>query len=412
MVKKRGISPFLLLCLTGGLAILSSTMAKNPALPLFIRSLGVGKGTVGFIAAASTVVGIVVSMPAGILSDVIGRRRVLLLSMAVFATAPFLYLLVSQPWHLVLVRIYHGLATAILGPVAMATVADLYDAGRGERMAWYSSATMVGRFLAPTLGGLLVFGNDFRWVYLADGVAGVLALLTALTLPRVNAGEARRGTQAREGLRESWEEVRNDLVVLFRSAPLLATSLIEATQYFAFGFVEVYLPIYLSEDLGLETWQIGTLFTAQMVVAAVSKPFSGRLSDRWGRVPMITGGLLVCAVTMALMPTAGLYVLVLILVSGFGLGYASVTASTSAFVADLSRASTHGAALGTLSSIMDIGHSTGPMVGGLLVAALGFGRGFAYMGLVLAVIALGYAWFVSARHVGARRRASAEAVKE
>ena len=118
------------------------------------------------------------------------------------------------------------------------------------------------------------------------------------------------------------------------------------------------------------------------------------------------------AATMALMPTAGLYVLVLILVGGFGLGYASVTASTSAYVADLSGASTHGAALGTLSSIMDIGHSTGPMVGGLLVAALGFGRGFAYMGVVLALIALGYAWFVSGRHVGARRRVSAEAVKE
>ena len=66
----------------------------------------------------------------------------------------------------------------------MATVADLYDAGRGERMAWYSSATMVGRFIAPTLGGALILGTDFRWVYLATGVAGVLALLAALRLPR------------------------------------------------------------------------------------------------------------------------------------------------------------------------------------------------------------------------------------
>jgi MFS family permease len=140
---------------------------------------------VGFIAAASTVVGIVVSIPAGILSDRIGRRRVLTLSLFVFATAPFLYLLVSSPWQLVLVRIYHGLATAILGPVAMATVADLYDAGRGEKMAWYSSATMVGRFLAPTVGGLLIFGNDFRWVYLVDGIAGMAALLAMLRLPRL-----------------------------------------------------------------------------------------------------------------------------------------------------------------------------------------------------------------------------------
>src|SRR3989339_398032 len=117
---KIRLSPFMLLCIMGGLAIFSSTMAKNPALPLFIRSMGVSVSTVGFIAAASTVVGIVVSLPAGILSDIIGRRRVILVAAIVFATAPFLYLIISTPWQLVLVRVYHGLATAILGPVALA----------------------------------------------------------------------------------------------------------------------------------------------------------------------------------------------------------------------------------------------------------------------------------------------------
>lgn len=155
---KIKLSPFILLCIMGGLAIFSSTMSKSPVLPLFIRALDVPLGTVGFIAAASTVVGIVVSLPAGILSDIIGRRRVILIAAIVFASAPFLYLLVTEPWHLVLVRIYHGFATAILGPVAMAAVADTFDSGRGEKMGWYSSATMVGRFLAPFVGG----GADFR----------------------------------------------------------------------------------------------------------------------------------------------------------------------------------------------------------------------------------------------------------
>src|SRR4030042_622480 len=117
------LSPFVLLCIMGGLAIFSSTMAKNPALPLFIRSMGVPVSTVGFFAAASTVVGIIVSLPAGILSDIIGRRRVILMAAIVFATAPFLYLLIASPWQLVLVRIYHGLATAILGRVALARAA-------------------------------------------------------------------------------------------------------------------------------------------------------------------------------------------------------------------------------------------------------------------------------------------------
>jgi MFS transporter, DHA1 family, multidrug resistance protein len=393
-MKKRILSPFILLCIVGGLAIFSSTMAKNPALPLFIRSLGVAEGTVGFIAAASTVVGIVVSIPAGILSDVIGRRKVLLISLAVFATAPFLYLLVRDPWHLVLVRIYHGLATAILGPVAMATVADLYDARRGERMAWYSSATMVGRFLAPTVGGLLILGDNFRWVYLADGVVGVMALLVALQLPRLNAVAESHSEDASAQLLQSWQAVRQDLAVLFRNTRLLATSLVEATQFFAFGFVEVYLPIYLYEYVGLQPWQIGPLFTGQIIVAAVVKPFSGRLSDRVGRVPMITVGMLLCAATVAVMPIIASYWVLMLAIAFFGLGLATVTASTSAFAADLSSATTHGAALGTLSSIMDVGHSAGPMVGGLLVVAVGYQIAFHYVAAGIATIAVLYAWRV------------------
>lgn len=392
-MKKRILSPFVLLCIVGGLAIFSSTMAKNPALPLFTRSLGISAGTVGFIAAASTVVGIVVSIPAGILSDVIGRRKVLLISLAVFATAPFLYLLVRDPWQLVLVRIYHGLATAILGPVAMATVADLYDAGRGERMAWYSSATMIGRFLAPTIGGLLIVGDNYRWVYLADGVVGVMALLVALQLPRLNMATEAHAAAAGAQMLQSWVKVKQDLAVLVRNMRLLATSLMEAAQYFSFGFVEVYLPIYLHEQVGLEPWQIGTLFTAQIIVAAVVKPFTGKLSDRVGRVPMIVAGLLLSAASVAVMPlVGGAYALLMAAVACYGLGLATVTASTSAFAADLATATTHGAALGTLASIMDVGHSTGPMIGGLLVAALGYRGAFLTVAAATALVSAVYGW--------------------
>jgi len=66
------ISPFRLLCGIGLFAIFSSTMSKSPVLPLFAKALGATASTVGLIAAASTVVGIVASIPAGALS---GRRR-------------------------------------------------------------------------------------------------------------------------------------------------------------------------------------------------------------------------------------------------------------------------------------------------------------------------------------------------
>ncbi|MBI2916749.1 MAG: MFS transporter [Chloroflexi bacterium] len=360
----------------GGLAILSSTMSKNPTLPLFIRSLDVPVATVGFIAAASTVVGIVVSLPAGVLSDIIGRRRVIIVAATVFATAPFLYLLVSAPWQLVLVRVYHGLATAILGPVAMAAVADTFDKGRGERMGWYSSATMVGRFMAPFVGGALIFGNDFRWVFLATGFAGTLALVAALRLPLATA----HSSSITAALKPSGMELRRELVTILTHRGILSTSLIEAAQYFAFGCLEVFLPIYLHEEANFSPLAIGFLFTTQILVAALTKPVMGRLSDRYGRVLMIAAGLVLGGMAMAAITLSSNYLVLLVLIGLFGLGLATVTASTSALVADLSRASNRGSALGVLSSVMDVGHSTGPMVGGLLVSAYQYRAAFGIVG--------------------------------
>jgi DHA1 family multidrug resistance protein-like MFS transporter len=380
------ISPFILLCIMGGLAIFSSTMAKSPVLPLFIRSLDVPMGMVGFVAAASTVVGIFVSLPAGILSDIIGRRRVILIAAIVFASAPFLYLLVIEPWHLVLVRIYHGFATAILGPVAMAAVADTFDSGRGEKMGWYSSATMVGRFLAPFVGGALIFGNNFHWVYLVTGIIGTLSLIAALKLPRPVTAHVSAG----ELFKKERGEIKRDIIVMLTHRGILTTSVVEAVEYFAFGCLEVFLPIYLNEQVGFKPLNIGLLFTIQILVATLAKPWMGRLSDRYGRVPTIIIGLLFGAVSIILITWSNNYLIMAVLIGLFGLGLATVTASSAALVADLAGESSYGGALGILSSVMDIGHSTGPMVGGLLIAAYNYRTTFGVIGGILAFTSLAF----------------------
>jgi MFS family permease len=359
-------------------------MAKSPVLPLFIRSLDVPMGMVGFIAAASTVVGVFVSLPAGILSDIIGRRRVILIAAIVFASAPFLYLLVTQPWHLVLVRIYHGFATAILGPVAMAAVADTFDSGRGEKMGWYSSATMVGRFLAPFVGGALIFGNNFYWVYVVTGIIGTLSLISALKLPR----PATAHVSAGKLVKKERGEIKRDIIAMLTHRGILTTSVVEAVEYFAFGCLEVFLPIYLNEQLGFKPLRIGLLFTIQIVVATLAKPWMGRLSDRYGRVPTIIIGLLLGAVSITMIAWSNNYMVMAVLIGLFGLGLATVTASSAALVADLARESSYGGALGILSSVKDIGHSTGPMAGGLLIAAYNYKTTFGIVGGILAVTSL------------------------
>ena len=123
--KKARESIFLTLCTMGLFAILSSTMSKNPVLNPFATSLGTPEVWSGFVAAASTIPGILISLPAASLSDIYGRKKFLLIAGFVFASAPFLYLLITVWWQLILVRFYHGFATAIFIPVAEASIAEL-----------------------------------------------------------------------------------------------------------------------------------------------------------------------------------------------------------------------------------------------------------------------------------------------
>ncbi len=257
-------------------------------------------------------------------------------------------------------------------------------------MGWYSSATMVGRFLAPLVGGLLIFGDNFHWVYLASGFAGILALVATVRLPLASAPSESWREAFRQQRRTYCQEIRSVL----RHLGILATSGVEAVQYFAFGALETFLPIYLNEQLGYPAWKIGLLFTAQILAATLTKPMMGRLSDRYGRVRMIVAGLTLGGITTATVMLSSNYIVIMVLMALFGLGLATVTASTAALVADLSPSRGRGGALGILSSIMDVGHATGPIVTGLLVGAYSYLVAFASVGSLLIVVSLTFGFLV------------------
>jgi MFS family permease len=135
--------------LLGFFAIFSTTLSKNPVLPLFSQALGASDAVIGLIAAVSPLAGILFSFPVGVLSDHLGRRRLLIASGVVFLLAPTLYLFIFDPLWLIPVRFFHGTATAIFGPVVAAMIAERFPEKRGEMLGQYSSATLIGRTFAP-----------------------------------------------------------------------------------------------------------------------------------------------------------------------------------------------------------------------------------------------------------------------
>jgi DHA1 family multidrug resistance protein-like MFS transporter len=126
------------------------------------------------------------------------------------------------------------------------------------------------------------------------------------------------------------------------------------------------------------------------LAATLTKPIMGKLSDRFGRLPLITSGLALGGLTTGLILFSTNYVELIICIALFGLGLATVTASTSALVADLSREYSRGGAMGILSSIMDVGQSAGPMVTGVLITAFSYRVAFASVGITLIAVTLIY----------------------
>ena len=369
---------FILIAAIGALAIFSSTLSKTPVLPLFAADLGATPQEIGWIVIASTIPGILISFPAGAISDFFGKRRVIVASLVIFATAPFLYLLVAESWQLMAVRFYHGFATAIFNTVATAALAAQYPQRRAAVLSTYSSVTIVGRSVAPFLGGLLISVANFQSVYWACAVSGVLAFAVGLMLP---AEPARAQTTVR--FPPFFAALRDVL----SSRAIVLTSLVEAAQFLVFGAVEAFLALY-AVSVGIPPWQIGIILGVQLLSVIVVKPLMGNLSDRLGRRAIIFPGLALGVVGVALLPlTANVFVLSILSVL-YGAAFATVTSSTTALVADVTKNGQFGASVGVLRTIMDVGQTIGPVLMGFLIAGWGYGVGFPVLAMVIAASAI------------------------
>ncbi|GIT49615.1 MAG: hypothetical protein Ct9H300mP14_15430 [Gammaproteobacteria bacterium] len=99
-----------------------------------------------------------------------------------FSTIPFVYGLVETPQQLLIVRVIHGLATAVFGPVSLAYVAEIAVGGRAERLGWFGMARSVGYLVAPTAAAWLLTWLDPATVFTVIGFTSCLAFLPVLML--------------------------------------------------------------------------------------------------------------------------------------------------------------------------------------------------------------------------------------
>ncbi|MBH0179261.1 MAG: MFS transporter [Nitrospira sp.] len=363
---------FLLVCAVGIFSFISYNMVRMPVLSLFAESLGASPERIGLIVSVSTLTGVFLKLPSGALSDIYGRRLLLRIGVVAFGLPPFLYPFITDVDALTVLRFVHGLATAIFAPSALATVAELYRERRGAALGTYTACTQSGALLGPLIGGYLVYAAGFQTAFVTAGIFGCVGMVLFYSLhldvatPRLEA----------KGLGVVLSEMWKGFAVVARNKIVLITSMTDAAKMIANGALMAFLPLY-GVSVGLNPGEVGLLFSVQSFTSFFSKPIMGRVSDRVGRQPLILIGLLICAGTFVCIPQSSAFGILLALSAGFGFGEAVVSSSSSALVADSSEFKTLGAGMGMQGTIMDIGHASGPLLAGLLIATLNYGQAFA-----------------------------------
>ncbi|GIS88636.1 MAG: MFS transporter [Gammaproteobacteria bacterium] len=362
-------------------------VGKTPLMPLFAASIGAGELLVGAIVSVSTMTGLILKPLFGLLSDRWGRKLWLLIGLTLFSTIPFVYGLVETPQQLLIVRVIHGLATAVFGPVSLAYVAEIAVGGRAERLGWFGMARSVGYLVAPTAAAWLLTWLDPATVFTVIGFTSCLAFLPVLMLkPTRERPGSRRDHRSK--LPTIWGQARTALFSAVSNKALWLAGLLEMLIYVSTYSIRAFLPLYALYVAGFDLIMVGLFFSIQEGAHLLTRPLGGRLGDRVGYLRTISLGFLIVVPGLALLPLASSGIHLLLVAITLGCGQGLIFPSTVALVGDGIPPQHLGTGMGFLGTMRNTGKILGPLLTGLLLGWLDYAAIFQLSAVTMAVVAL------------------------
>jgi MFS family permease len=361
-------------------------IGKTPLLPLFAAMLGAGEALIGLIAGVSTATGLLLKPLFGILSDRWGRRPWLWISLLIFVVTPFFYQAVETAEQLVALRLFHGFATAIFGPVTLAYIFALQQPqGPATRLAWFGMARQGSYLIAPSIAGWLLTFWPPEKVFSLIGLMSAGAVLPFLLLTEPLPTGHRHGpllAQLQTALRYSIQQ-----------AGIWWAGIIELGIYMVTSALKAFLPIHLVYQIGHSFWIAGAFFTLQELAHFISRPLGGWIADRLGLAITIACGLAFLAAALALLRFADTFWMLPMIAIISGCGQGLILPATTALVGRTATADNIGAVMGVYGALRNLGKITGPIIiGGVLESgALGFLTLFQFLAVFLLIVAVVFA---------------------
>jgi len=374
---KQSMRPFLLLCLLGFAAFFSSYL-RIPVMPLFAATLGGGPAQIGIINGAFMLTAGLLSIPAGLLADRVGRTAPIIAGVSATAISSLLVTRCHQPEQIAVVYILFGAGLAAFAPGMLSLVADVMPPGRlGQAYGWYTTAIYIAMTLGPATGGYLAKTLGLRQVFAVSGFLLTIVAVTALfVLPK---GPPRHKTELHAALAASLE--------LLRHRRLLACLLATIGSCIGFGVFLTFLPLYAAQQ-GHDPARVGLIFAAQAITNVVGRIPIGSLADRVDRRWLVTVGLIFLALSLVLLGEMTLLPSLMACAVIMGVGMALTFTAIGALIAELVPVVQRGLAMGMYNSCVYLGMMSGATALGVALKRVGYPEGFAIAGGVALVTAL------------------------
>ncbi len=342
---------------------------RLPVVPLFARSLGADTVEVGVINSAFLFTAGLLSLPLGILSDRLGRKRLACSGLLILAATSYLLYFSKTPMQMVWIYLFFGMGLAAFGPTMMSLVADISPATHlGRSYGWYTTALYTSMSLGPALGGVVAKEFGFLRVFLISGTLIFLVFwMVLLLLPRVRLVLGSRPAK-KKGTAVAKE--------LFQNRPLLGCWLVTLGGCFGLGMFVTYIPLH-AQNQGLHVGHIGLVFALQGLCNALSRIPFGQLSDRVSkRGHLVVIGLVGFVGSMLGFAVSGSLVDFMVFAAALGISMGLAFTSIGALIAEVVPQESRGLAMGGYNTCIYFGMMLSSALMGPVIEAIGFESGF------------------------------------
>ena len=324
--------------------------------PKYLEALGAPVAAIGLFGSCQDFLDGVYQYPGGWIGDRYGRRRALLLFVALAAVGYGLYWY-APSWPFVFVGLVFVMAwSSMASPTLFAVIGDALPAGR--RALGFTVQSILRRIpiaIAPALGGLAIAAHGLLGgVRLTLAITIALAAVTLLAVRRIDIPVVR-------------DEVPINVAAVWRSLPpplrwLLASDIFIRTCE---GLVDVFIVLYAINVVGIGAPAFGALIAVQAVTSIASYVVLARFADRVGRKPFVSATFLAfSAFPVAVVLAHGMAGLVIAFVVG-GLREVGEPARK-AMIVDLVRPAVRARSVGLYYLVRSVAIAPSAAIGGLL----------------------------------------------